>query len=53
METVTISKVEYEALKRKSEVDWELVGKFRDSFEALKDGRVIEWRPLGKSSFSK
>lgn len=45
METVTISKAEYEELKRKSELDEELVAKFRESFEAVKQGKVVEWKP--------
>ncbi|MBI2550294.1 hypothetical protein HYV83_03895 [Candidatus Woesearchaeota archaeon] len=45
METVTISKAEYEELKRKAEVDEELVAKFRESFEAVKQGKVTEWKP--------
>jgi len=45
METITISKAEYEQLKRKSEVDEELIAKFRESFEAVKRGKVVEWKP--------
>lgn len=45
METVTISKAEYEMLKRRAEVDEELVAKFRETFEAVKRGKVTEWKP--------
>lgn len=45
VETVTIPKAEYEKLKKMSEVDEELVAKFRDSFEAVKQGKVTEWKP--------
>jgi uncharacterized protein (DUF924 family) len=45
METVTISKEEYEQLKRKAEVDEALIAKFRESFEAVKKGEVKEWHP--------
>lgn len=48
METVTISKVEYENLKRKAqeaEVDYELVEKIRRSLEDVKHGRISEWKP--------
>lgn len=40
METVTISKEEYRKLKKLEEIDWELVGKFKQSLEDLKAGRV-------------
>ncbi len=45
METVTIPKREYEELKKKAEIDWELVEQFRESFEAIKKGKVTEWKP--------
>ncbi len=45
METVTISKAEYEELKKKVKVDEELIVKFRESFEAIKNGKVTEWKP--------
>lgn len=44
MQTVTISKKEYEELKRKSEIDYELVGKIKRSLEDIKQGRVKEWK---------
>jgi PHD/YefM family antitoxin component YafN of YafNO toxin-antitoxin module len=45
METVTISKEEYEEMKRESEVDWELVNKIKRSLEDIKHGRIREWKP--------
>lgn len=48
METVTISKAEYENLKKKvqeAEVDYELVEKIRRSLEDVKHGRISEWKP--------
>ncbi len=45
METVTISKAEYVKLKEKAEIDEDLVAKFRESFEAVKQGKVTEWKP--------
>lgn len=45
METVTISKAEYERLKKMSEIDEKLVAKFRESFEAVRQGKVTEWKP--------
>ena len=45
METVTISKEEYERLKSESEVDWELVFKIRRGLEDIKHGRIKEWKP--------
>ena len=45
METVTIPKAEYEKLKKRAEVDEELVAKFRESFEAVRRGKVTEWKP--------
>ncbi len=44
-ETVTILKSEYEKLKKMSQIDWELVEKFRRAMEDLKHGRVTEWKP--------
>ncbi len=44
METVTISKYEYERLKRESEIDHELVAKIKRSFEDIKHGRVRRWK---------
>ena len=40
METVTISKDEYEKLKKLEKVDWELVEGFKRSLEDLKHDRV-------------
>ena len=48
METVTISKEEYENLKRKAqeaEIDYELVKKMRRSLEDVKHGRISQWKP--------
>lgn len=45
MKTVTIPKEEYEELKRKAEVDWELVEKIKRSLEDIKHGRISEWKP--------
>ena len=44
METVTISKKEYEELRKKAEIDYELVGKIKRSLEDLKHGRIKEWK---------
>ncbi|HLC86086.1 MAG TPA: hypothetical protein VJG30_02285 [Candidatus Nanoarchaeia archaeon] len=44
METVTISKKEYEKLKKKTEVDWELVNHLKRSFKDIKNGRIREWK---------
>ena len=43
-ETIQISKKEYEKLKRESQVDLELVEKFKRAMEDLKHGRVTEWK---------
>lgn len=40
METVTISKEEYERLKKLEKVDWELVESFKRSLEDLKQGKI-------------
>lgn len=40
METITITKREYQRLKELEQVDWELVGKFKRSLEDVKAGRV-------------
>ncbi|MBI4451191.1 hypothetical protein HY642_04405 [Candidatus Woesearchaeota archaeon] len=45
METITITKAEYERLKDLAEVDWELVDKIKRSLEDIKHGRVTEWKP--------
>lgn len=39
-ETVTITKEEYEKLKKAAKVDWELVGSFKRSLEDLKQGKI-------------
>ncbi len=44
METVTIPKEEYEGLKKRAEVDWELVEKIKRSLEDIKHGRISEWK---------
>ncbi len=44
METITIPKIEYEKLKRESEIDMELVDKIKRSLEDIKHGRVKEWK---------
>lgn len=44
MEMISISKQEYEMLKKKSEIDFELVEKIKRSLEDIKDGRIKEWR---------
>ena len=45
METVTIPRKEYEALKKKAEIDLELVEKIKRSLEDIKLGRITEWKP--------
>ncbi len=45
METVTIPKGEYEGLKKKAEVDADLVEKIKRSLEDVKHGRITEWKP--------
>lgn len=44
METVTISRNEYERLKEESQVDWELVKKIKKSLEDIRNGRIKEWK---------
>lgn len=39
-ETITIPRREYEELKRKAEIDYELVEKIKRSLEGIKHGRV-------------
>ncbi len=39
METVTITREEYDRLKKLEEVDFELVQQFNDSLRDLKEGR--------------
>ena len=48
---VTISRVEYEELKKKAkmaEIDEELNKKIKRSLEDVKHGRISEWRPNKK-----
>lgn len=45
METVTISKKEYEKLKKGSEVDKDLLVSLVRGLEDIKTGRVKEWKP--------
>ena len=45
METVTISKDEYERLKKESEVDEELLASLVRGLEDIKHGRIKEWKP--------
>ncbi len=50
-EMVTISRVEYEELKKKAkmaEIDEELIKKIKRSLEDVKHGRISEWRPNKK-----
>ncbi len=43
METITISRAEYDYLKSHAkDVDWEVVEQFRKGLKDLKEGRVIE-----------
>ncbi len=45
METVTISRKEYENLKKKALIDEEFVESITKSFEDIKHGRISEWKP--------
>lgn len=45
-EKITISRKEYEDLKRKAEIDYELVEKMRRAFEDIKHVRVRRWKPI-------
>jgi len=40
METVTISKEEYEKLKREANIDVDLLKQFLESFKDIKEGRI-------------
>ncbi len=42
---VTIPKGEYEELKKKAEIDVELVEKIKRSLEDVKHGKITEWKP--------
>ena len=44
METVTISKKEYQALKRKAEADDELLASLVRGLEDIKAGRIKPWK---------
>ena len=44
METVTIPKQEYETLKKKAELDEDLLIKLIRGLEDIKNGRVKEWK---------
>ena len=52
MEQMTISKQEYNKLKKMAEVDNELVEKIRRGLEDIKHGRVTEWKPKNNSNKS-
>ena len=43
-ETVTITKEEYDKLKKTGKIDWELVESFKRGLEDLKQGKVKEWK---------
>lgn len=43
MQTVTISKVEYETLKKKAELDEDLLVKLVRGLEDIKAGRIKPW----------
>lgn len=45
MDTVSIPRKEYEALKKKAQVDQELVDKIKRGLEDIKQGRIKEWKP--------
>ena len=40
METVTISKEEYEKLKKEANIDVDLLKQFLESFKDIKEGRI-------------
>jgi len=40
METVTISKMEYEKLKKEANIDVDLLKQFLQSFKDIKEGRI-------------
>ena len=44
METITISKEEYFELKKKADLDEELLIKLINGLEDIKHGRVKEWK---------
>jgi hypothetical protein len=43
-ETITIKTEEYNKLKKKAEIDLEVVDMFKRAMEDLKAGRVTEWK---------
>ena len=45
LKKVTISREEYEMLKKNSKIDFKLVDQIKRSLEDIKYGRVIEWKP--------
>ena len=45
MKTVTITKKEYDSLKKKAEIDLQLVQSIKRSLEDIKSGRITEWKP--------
>ena len=45
MKTVTITKKEYDSLKKKAEIDLQLVQSIKRSLEDIKAGRITEWKP--------
>ena len=44
METVTITKEEYESLKRKADLDESLLMKLVRGLEDIKEGRIKPWK---------
>ena len=44
LEKITISKEEYEKLKEKAKIDWQLVNQIKRSLEDIKYGRIKEWK---------
>ena len=43
METVTISKKEYERLKKLEEIDMELLSELIEGFRDIREGRLKPW----------
>ena len=43
---IIISREEYKQLKKRSEVDWNLVNQIKRSLEDIKKGRINEWKPI-------
>ncbi len=44
MDTITITKEEYESLKRKAELDESLLMKLVRGLEDIKEGRIKPWK---------